>query len=169
MIYFIQDTHSRAIKIGTSKSPIKRLASLQTAHGSKLVLVGVMDGGEQEERVLHQQFTRKRGEWFEPTRELLTFIHENAVLRSALAEVRLPRTRGQSAFDQYGFKSELRGNDLFSSLARVIVACKMDIDTAFETVYSDGWKRLYPNMSKDAMRQEIQRLVDIQNNPQPTP
>jgi len=61
MIYFIQDTSSRAIKIGISEHPTTRLAALQTAHHSDLILLAVMDGNEQDEQALHRMFKRKRG------------------------------------------------------------------------------------------------------------
>jgi hypothetical protein len=79
VIYFIQDTHSKAIKIGISKNPKGRRSDLQTAHGSKLQLIGVMDGMRTEERKLHAQFSRLEGEWFEPTYDLLEFIRANAI------------------------------------------------------------------------------------------
>lgn len=79
MVYFIQDTSSGAIKIGVSRNPAARLSALQTAHHSELRLLGVMDGMEQEERMLHQQFRCIRGEWFSPSQELLTFIDERSV------------------------------------------------------------------------------------------
>ncbi len=79
MIYFIQDTKSRAIKIGTSRNPVARLKELQTAHAHPLVLLAVMDGGVVEERELHQKFARLHGEWFEPTPELNVFVREYAM------------------------------------------------------------------------------------------
>jgi hypothetical protein len=79
MIYFIQDTRSKAIKIGTSRNPAARLKELQTAHAHPLVLLAVMDGGVTEERELHQRFTRLHGEWFEPTPELNVFVREYAM------------------------------------------------------------------------------------------
>lgn len=79
MVYFIQDTGSGAIKIGVSRNPAARLADLQTAHHSELRLLGVMDGMEQQERQLHQQFSCIRGEWFVPSQELLAFIDQRSV------------------------------------------------------------------------------------------
>jgi len=84
MIYFIQDTSSKAIKIGVSKKPTQRLSDLQTAHATKLVLLAVMDGGQREERELHLRFTRKQGEWFEPRPDLLRFIGAEAMSLASL-------------------------------------------------------------------------------------
>jgi hypothetical protein len=118
VIYFIQDSESRAIKIGVSKHPIIRLRQLQTAHHSKLVLLKTMDGDAKGEWTLHQIFTRRKGEWFEPTEELLSFIasdspipslhkaprpnqnltaKESAILRSIAAHYGFLQTRGRSA------------------------------------------------------------------------
>jgi len=79
MIYFIQDTATNKIKIGVSQKPMERLAGLQTACVGKLILIGVMDGARQEEIALHEQFTQHRGEWFDPTTDLLTYIRTNAI------------------------------------------------------------------------------------------
>lgn len=87
MIYFIQDTHSKTIKIGVSKTPLARLSDLQTAHHSKLILLGVMDGMQTQERELHQKFNRLQGEWFEPTPDLFRFIRDNAI---SLAQISTP-------------------------------------------------------------------------------
>ena len=90
MIYFIQDSSSQAIKIGVSKQPLKRLADLQTAHPSQLLLIGVMDGMQQQEKELHRRFTRQRGEWFDPSPDLLAFIRENAVSLAHLSAPSIP-------------------------------------------------------------------------------
>ena len=44
--------------------------------GGELVLWGVVAGGKDEERDLHERFREMnlRGEWFEPGRELLEFV-----------------------------------------------------------------------------------------------
>lgn len=87
MIYFIQDTHSKTIKIGVSKTPLARMADLQTAHHAKLILLGVMDGMQREEKALHGEFTRLQGEWFEPTPDLLRYIRDNTI---SLAQISAP-------------------------------------------------------------------------------
>ena len=90
MIYFIQDTSSRSIKIGTSGRPLARLADLQTAHHAPLILIGVMEGAQHEERELHSKFERLRGEWFEPSRALLAYIQNNAITPQSMGH--LPST-----------------------------------------------------------------------------
>jgi hypothetical protein len=92
MIYFIQDTGSRAIKIGVSRSPRERLADLQTAHPARLVLLGIMDGMQNEERALHSKFDRVHGEWFEPTPDLMSFIQKSAITAQSFSSVALSVT-----------------------------------------------------------------------------
>jgi hypothetical protein len=66
MIYFVLDTVVRAIKIGYSKEPQKRLGALQTANPNKLDILGTIPGTEKDEEQLHIKFGehRLKGEWF---------------------------------------------------------------------------------------------------------
>lgn len=152
MIYFIQDTHSRSIKIGVSRKPVQRLGILQVAHHSELILIGLMDGGEQEERALHQLFTRKRGEWFEPTRDLLVFIRENAISVEAIKAIKQPRLPAQR-----------NGPDIWSILARLVAISNVTLDQAIDTNCSTLFE-LHPSMTTEEMRLNVQRLLDIQYN-----
>lgn len=81
MIYFIQNEVTRNIKIGTSSNPEKRLQSLQTASAENLVILGIIDGGVQEEKKLHIMFAqhRLRGEWFLENDELVDYIKEDNI------------------------------------------------------------------------------------------
>lgn len=65
-IYFIQREDTGAVKIGLSKDPTRRLATLQTGNEFELKLRHLIPGGLPEERQLHQRFApaRIRGEWF---------------------------------------------------------------------------------------------------------
>lgn len=76
MIYFIQDTISKNIKIGVSRNPNKRLATLQISHDSKLIILKVIKGSTREEKLLHKMYNkyRIRGEWFFENEDLLKFI-----------------------------------------------------------------------------------------------
>lgn len=58
-------------KIGYSKTPERRVESLQTGNPEPVVLVGTIEGTKDTELQLHQQFHAKRvrGEWFELTDE----------------------------------------------------------------------------------------------------
>jgi hypothetical protein len=68
MIYFTQDTQTKAIKIGYSKNPTKRRAGLQSSTPSQLVLLGCVPGGLEHESAYHEKFAafRLHGEWFKP-------------------------------------------------------------------------------------------------------
>lgn len=66
MIYFIEDTVTSAIKIGTAKKPEKRLRDLQTATPRLLSLIGAIPGTRKDEQQVQVMFSPYRlgGEWF---------------------------------------------------------------------------------------------------------
>lgn len=68
MIYFAQDTQTRAIKIGYSKNPKKRRYGLQSATPGELILLGAIHGGLEHESAYHEKFAQYRikREWFKP-------------------------------------------------------------------------------------------------------
>lgn len=76
-VYFIQDSHSGAIKIGKANRPEKRLKALQTGAPYPLSLLGVITADESTESTLHERFGHLliRGEWFRPEPELLAFVN----------------------------------------------------------------------------------------------
>jgi hypothetical protein len=67
-LYMIQDSGSKACKIGVSNDPIARLATLQTGFPYDLNLVWAVPGSFQEEKALHKALDdfHLRGEWFDP-------------------------------------------------------------------------------------------------------
>jgi hypothetical protein len=67
-LYMIQDTASKACKIGVSNDPEKRLAALQTSFPYPLALLWAVPGGFSRERRLHSLLKdfHLRGEWFDP-------------------------------------------------------------------------------------------------------
>lgn len=73
MIYFIRGVHTGRIKIGTSINPEQRLRSLQTGSPEPLEMMGVIQGGPKEEKILHKRFKRfgMHGEWFKPDPDLV--------------------------------------------------------------------------------------------------
>lgn len=79
MIYFIQVGDDGPVKIGLADDPYRRLVALQCASPFELRLLGGFEGGRGEELKLHKMFAhaRIRGEWFEPTEELLAFVLEH--------------------------------------------------------------------------------------------
>jgi len=79
VVYFVQNQETLAIKIGTTKDLAKRLSMLQVGCCQKLKLVHSFEGGKTEERIAHEKFraSKIRGEWFNPTDDLIQFIDNN--------------------------------------------------------------------------------------------
>lgn len=105
MIYFIQDTHSNAIKIGHARRPERRLLELQTGAPYALTLLGTLPGGPLEEILLHEQFDpfHLRGEWFKGETELMELI------RRLLFQKGKPSTIWDEARRRGGCRSGLKG------------------------------------------------------------
>lgn len=80
-VYFIQCGNGGPIKIGkTDEPPMNRLLSFQIGNPYSLCLLGTMKCySRNTESMLHERFakSRIRGEWFEPTEDLLIFIALN--------------------------------------------------------------------------------------------
>jgi len=77
-VYFIQESGSMAIKIGTAKDVDGRVRDMSVSTPHLLTVLAVIDGDRDVERVLHRRFAhaRIRGEWFHPVPELLAYISE---------------------------------------------------------------------------------------------
>lgn len=76
MVYFIRS--GKAVKIGVSCAPTKRLSNMATGNHSSLELLGVMDGGSKREQALHRKFEKHhiKGEWFRLVPEITTYIRK---------------------------------------------------------------------------------------------
>jgi predicted DNA-binding transcriptional regulator AlpA len=76
-VYFISD--GAAIKIGSSMKPSKRRKELQTAHHTRLEILGQMPGDLVVERQTQRLFQSDaiNGEWFKDTPKLRKFIQKN--------------------------------------------------------------------------------------------
>jgi len=85
-VYFVRESGTGAIKIGTSKQLSKRLAELARVLPYAIDLLATIDGGREVEWTIHNRFdhARIRGEWFRPVSELLEYI----------AEINTPRNSG---------------------------------------------------------------------------
>jgi len=68
------------IKIGWALNVAERLATLQTASPQKLLVLGVLRGTIEQERLAHRLFAVHRllGEWFAPGEDLMRFIADHA-------------------------------------------------------------------------------------------
>ena len=78
MIYFIQNTETKHIKIGYSDNIRSRLSDLQTSSPHELSILTICEGGIEVEKELHDKFNNYyvRGEWFNPSEELISYINE---------------------------------------------------------------------------------------------
>ncbi|MFH8692634.1 GIY-YIG nuclease family protein [Streptomyces anulatus] len=66
-VYVIGSPGSHFVKIGFSKTPQKRLSTLQIGSPVPLTLLATFEGGRDLETSLHRHFAscRRHGEWFE--------------------------------------------------------------------------------------------------------
>lgn len=79
-VYFIQVGNRGPVKIGFASGLRQRFSAVQTGNHETLFVLGAIAGGRELEGQLHGRFKRwwLRGEWYEPSRELLGFINEQA-------------------------------------------------------------------------------------------
>lgn len=65
-LYVIQSDVTGAVKIGRSKNPVTRLATLQTASSYRLVLLASFEGKGNQEKLIQNSLClfRMQGEWF---------------------------------------------------------------------------------------------------------
>lgn len=72
-IYAIQAGENGPVKIGVSRDPAMRLATLQRSNHAELRGIAAWRDLAQMEKVLHKAYAhvRIRGEWFQPTPELI--------------------------------------------------------------------------------------------------
>lgn len=101
MIYFIQAADGVGpIKIGSSRAPFRRVASLEASRHDGLKVLGVCEGSQRYERALHARWTRYRvkGEWFSPVVEILDFIknHCTTINSQSIPGNKRRRARGLS-------------------------------------------------------------------------
>lgn len=75
-IYFIRCINSGFIKIGKAENVMNRLHCLQVGSTSELELVGSLEAPPAREKELHVMFDqyRVRGEWFQPSNEIMKYI-----------------------------------------------------------------------------------------------
>ena len=74
-VYYFSD--GEMVKIGYTEGSVrKRLTQVQTGNGRPVKILGVEPGDRSREARLHNHFSSSRGvgEWFYPTRELISRI-----------------------------------------------------------------------------------------------
>jgi hypothetical protein len=77
VVYFVQESVSNAIKIGTSVNLDRRIRALKSYFPmGSLTVLATVPGGHGVESWMHSKFkdARIRGEWFRPASELLTYV-----------------------------------------------------------------------------------------------
>lgn len=77
-VYFILTKKLKAVKIGVSADPLRRLEALQIGNPSKLkLLLTINQNIYLNEKRLHEKFEKWhiRGEWFKYTKELKDYIN----------------------------------------------------------------------------------------------
>lgn len=79
VVYFLKNSDTGRIKIGFSDNLRRRLMSLGNEGNFEPELLGIVEGGRDVERQLHNQFRQYRyaNEWFDPGPELLEYIRAN--------------------------------------------------------------------------------------------
>lgn len=81
-VYAVEEADGELVKIGFAKNPTKRLSSLQTGNGRKLVITGLAPGGRRLEKALHRKLgevCRLVGEWFVRTQAEEAIAYLNAL------------------------------------------------------------------------------------------
>lgn len=86
-VYFIQNTRTKSVKIGSSNDPRSRVCQLQTGCPDRLALLGFAPGGSSLEHEIHRRFAQYRecrdGEWFRGHPDLLAAIRQIIVTQAA--------------------------------------------------------------------------------------
>ncbi|APL94105.1 hypothetical protein AI27_06475 [Sphingomonas sp. BHC-A] len=95
-VYFLQHGASGPVKVGYSKRPEKRIATIATSCPDPIVVLAVIDGSHALEQRIHRAFRahRYRGEWLRPTDEVISFVTLCASASSAEIERRLADMEG---------------------------------------------------------------------------
>jgi Meiotically up-regulated gene 113 len=84
LVYFVQGKNTKNIKIGFSRDPTSRIATLQCGSSEELVPLKWIRGGKPLEKELHEKFSHLRlhGEWFRSDPELIDYIG-NLIIKEA--------------------------------------------------------------------------------------
>jgi hypothetical protein len=84
LIYFVTDGTQKYIKIGYTNNLKSRLSGLETSNPHGIILLGVMNGGREEEKQLHRYFKphHHMKEWFIYNNEIKDFINSDFVYKN---------------------------------------------------------------------------------------
>lgn len=77
-VYFIQCPVNGFIKIGYTTNVKHRFKNLKAGSPVELEMIGYIYGSKKVEESLHKRFKRyrKHGEWFEPSKPLMSFLEK---------------------------------------------------------------------------------------------
>ena len=122
-IYFVRADKSGPVKIGyTSRDVIKRVSQMQTGSPFPMVLVGVIDGGREQERAIQEQFRglHLRGEWFIVDGALREYL-DALPLPTVTYEPKsyLPRKGRDRSFNPGGYERGRRRGLSFEEYAKI--------------------------------------------------
>lgn len=75
-VYIAMRSHDGMVKIGKSDNPKKRLVSISSEFGCRMILLRVIDGSLPHERWVHQRFGDSKvfGEWFRFDADMMSFV-----------------------------------------------------------------------------------------------
>jgi|ERR1035437_479750 hypothetical protein len=157
-IYFIQEEGTGAVKIGISDNPLSRLANLQHSNSKKLTLLSILSGDILTEKALQKRFikTQIRGEWFEPSPDLLAYIklldpQELNKLMSELQTGTFSKNKKPKTYDNGMNKT---GNPKWLNLVEYWVLNKIQQDLTTENVRLT----MNPDANLNATRRMIGQL-----------
>jgi hypothetical protein len=137
MIYFIQDLESKRIKIGESDDPTIRIKQIMTSLPSKngCEILAVMPGGIKREGELHQKFSQyhSRGEWYEASNEIISFV-----LESIKGELNLCRVCGALSLSKPDISDIKNHSIIHKTMRNGVLPYEMR-----EVLKKVGWSALY--------------------------
>lgn len=113
MLYAIQNGEGGPVKIGFSESPWKRFAKIKTDNPTDCRMIGVWAGTEADEQALHAKLAahRVRGEWFEPSAEVLHAIPERLEVQGR-RKAHLYGARYDHSLSRWMTKNEITDSEL---------------------------------------------------------
>jgi hypothetical protein len=112
MIYFIENTETKHIKIGFSTDVRRRLIDLQISSPHELKILTICEGDDKLEKELHKRFGEHhfRGEWFLPNKELKEYIKSFPEYRHSKKELfglRKLRSEKKISMEELGKKMKI--------------------------------------------------------------
>jgi hypothetical protein len=146
-IYFIQCEKTKAVKIGISSDPLKRLGQLQTGSPGKLAILGTIPGNEATEANLHRQFSDRRGhgEWFDLSEEEVAGLVEQTQFNQWRARQKFRLI----AKPEYGPGDNFPDIDFILSEACGFAVRVVPFNDSPKCV-DEAWSRIYPTLPLDA-------------------